>query len=68
MERGPWQATVHGITRIGHDLVTKPPPPWVGTTDHSCSLCHNEILLSVTISQGVVKNGLFFPEMLEIIF
>ena len=23
-DRGPWQATVHGIARVGHDLVTKP--------------------------------------------
>ena len=27
MERGAWQATVHGVTRVGHDLATKPPPP-----------------------------------------
>ena len=27
MKRGAWQATVHGVTRVGHDLVTKPPPP-----------------------------------------
>ena len=27
MDRGDWQVTVHGITRVGHDLVTKPPPP-----------------------------------------
>ena len=26
MDRGALQATVHGITRVGHDLVTKPPP------------------------------------------
>ena len=26
MDRGAWQATVHGITRVGHDLTTKPPP------------------------------------------
>ena len=26
-DRGAWQATVHGITRVGHDLATKPPPP-----------------------------------------
>ena len=26
MDRGAWQATVHGITKVGHDLVTKPPP------------------------------------------
>ena len=22
-----WQATVPGVPRVGHDLVTKPPPP-----------------------------------------
>ena len=27
MDRGAWQATVHGVARIGHDLATKPPPP-----------------------------------------
>ena len=27
MDRGAWQATIHGITRLGHRLVTKPPPP-----------------------------------------
>ena len=26
MDRGAWQATVHGVARIGHDLATKPPP------------------------------------------
>ena len=24
---GAWQVTVRGIARVGHDLVTKPPPP-----------------------------------------
>ena len=23
MDRGAWQATVHGVARVGHDLVTK---------------------------------------------
>ena len=27
MDRGVWQATVHGVTRVRHDLATKPPPP-----------------------------------------
>ena len=27
MGRGAWQATVHGIERVGHNLVTKPLPP-----------------------------------------
>ena len=27
MDGGTWQATVHGVARVGHDLATKPPPP-----------------------------------------
>ena len=26
MHRGAWQATVHGVARMGHNLVTKQPP------------------------------------------
>ena len=26
MDRGAWRATDHGFARVGHDLVTKPPP------------------------------------------
>ena len=26
MDRGAWQATVHRIARVRHNLVTKPPP------------------------------------------
>ena len=29
MDRGAWWATVHGVTRVGYNLVTKPPPPEV---------------------------------------
>ena len=25
IDRGIWQATVHGVARVGHDLVSKPP-------------------------------------------
>ena len=25
VDRGAWQATVHGVARVGHDLATKPP-------------------------------------------
>ena len=33
MDRGVWRATVHGVSRVGHDLVTKRPPmlQWVGS-------------------------------------
>ena len=26
MDRGAWQAIVHGVASVGHNLVTKPPP------------------------------------------
>ena len=26
MDRGAWRATVHGVTRVTHDLASKPPP------------------------------------------
>ena len=29
VDRGAWQATVHGVTRVGHDLATKPPSPYM---------------------------------------
>ena len=27
MDRGAWQVIVHGVARVGHDLVTELPPP-----------------------------------------
>ena len=27
MDSGAWQATVHGVARVEHNLVPKPPPP-----------------------------------------
>ena len=32
MGRGAWQATVHGVTRAGLDLSTKPPSPMLNKT------------------------------------
>ena len=29
MDEGAWQATVYGVAKIRHDLVTKPPPPHI---------------------------------------
>ena len=39
MDRGAWQTTVHGVTRVGRDLVTKPPalPPSLPSV--WCSQC-----------------------------
>ena len=30
MDRGTWQATAHGIIRVGHNSATKSPPPYIG--------------------------------------
>ena len=35
MDRGAWQATVHGVSRVRHDLVTKP-PPLMGSLNSRC--------------------------------
>jgi hypothetical protein len=29
MDRGAWWVTVHGVTRVEHDLATKPPKHFV---------------------------------------
>ena len=34
MDRGAWQATVHGVPRVTHDLVTKPPPRIICITEN----------------------------------
>ena len=46
MDRGAWQATVHGVARVRHDLATKPPRFYLLCTDslilllvHLISLC-----------------------------
>ena len=35
MDRGAWQVIVHGIARVRHNLMTKPPPPDSGKTKRS---------------------------------
>ena len=34
MAGGAWQATAHGVTRVRHDLATKPPPPVPSQESH----------------------------------
>ena len=33
IDRGDWQAIVHGVARVGHDLATKPLPQQVTEMD-----------------------------------
>ena len=45
MDRGAWQATVHGVTRVGHDLATQPPPPYVWLSPFTAHLKLSRYLL-----------------------
>ena len=54
MDRGAWRTTVHGVTRVRHDLATKP-PPHNGTLilmDIKITNSYDEILLETeTVNQ-----------------
>ena len=47
MDRGAWRATVHGVTRVGHDLATK---------EREIVLVSTELLNGVSQIAPVVKN------------
>ena len=51
MDRGAWQATVHGVARVGHDLATKPTPPTSSLTSiikdyHQLSVAHYSLIVN----------------------
>ena len=39
MDKGAWQAIVHVVTRVGHDLATKPPPQYPFTENPTVDKC-----------------------------
>ena len=41
MDRGAWRATVHGVTRVGHDRATTPPPNVAVQNRHGVLLLSN---------------------------
>ena len=49
MDRGAWQATVHGVTRVGPDLLTKPPPPPQRPYAHICECAYTYIHICMYI-------------------
>ena len=55
MDGGAWQATVHGIARVGHNLVTKPPPP-------PPSICYMQDAVFYIILGFVLKKPKGSPE------
>ena len=60
MDRGTWQATVHGVARVGHNLGTKPPlPTTVNIFSGLFAICVLSLVicLFVTFARSVI--GLF---------
>ena len=61
MDREAWQATVHGVVRVGHDLATKPPPGFqsIIVSDSNIQLKNIYIFLflkSTTQSLGFIQD------------
>ena len=57
MDRGAWWATVHGVTRVGHALVTKPRPPppgFKGNTGTSLAFQMLRLHASATRGPGLI--------------
>ena len=65
MDRGGWQATVHGVASIGHELITKPLPsqrllgPKINIRDYIYSPCIGIFIFTLAWAQ----NGI--PEDIE---
>ena len=51
MDRGAWRATVCGVTRVGHDLVTKP----------TMSVGYHPHCYSSRVNLEVLKSGSVIP-------
>ena len=55
MDRRVWQATVHGVARVGHDWPTKPPPPPSNRQIHSVILYF--YCLTTWLIYGLLMSG-----------
>jgi len=55
MDRGAWQATVHVVTRVGHNLATKPPP-----IEQVAQFCHVQDLHSGPLEKATNLSALFW--------
>ena len=58
VDRGAWRATVHGVTRVGHDLATKSPlPPYSRTLGHII-FSQKYIIISISENQRLKSRPL----------
>ena len=69
MDRRAWQATVHGVARVGHDLATKPSPPpppvpWIASRWNQSIL--KEINLECSLERLMLKFNLqYFGHLMQ---
>ena len=61
MDRGAWQAIVHGVTRVGHGLATKPPPP-----PFSSTFIYSSLITSLFLPQDLWTHSSFCLECILI--
>ena len=50
MDRGAWQAIVHGIARVGDDSATKPPPVCLGCESNTCAVLLVGLLMEALVN------------------
>jgi len=62
MDRGAWQATVHGVKRVRLDLAIKPPPPNIG------SICGFELVFLSSLDKYSKEELLDYLVVLFLIF
>ena len=53
MDREAWQATVHGITGVGHNLATKPPQCFIYFLSWFLAIPHYIIILVVSLLNNI---------------
>jgi len=59
MDRGAWQAAVYGVTRVRHNLATKPPPAEYKITK-STQVKDTESLLDIKSKALSVAKSIWF--------
>ena len=62
MDRGAWQATVHGVARVKHDTASKPPPELLFPLSSLAPECHMlffspSLWVERSATGGLVRKG-----------
>ena len=51
MDRGAWQATVHGVARDGHNLATNPPNIRIEYNNNKQTTVKHELISNIMLSK-----------------